>query len=111
MRRIHPTVDLVSPWGETIPVDEEIARNIADLWEVGIHTFFSCQGYRPDDPRLDGRRLGQHTRMRGYVTLTAGQAECAVRYVLPTTWVTQIEEPHQLLSLGFLTQTVRFLRL
>ncbi len=42
----HTQVELTTPEGSTIEVDQGMRRVLASLWRLGVKTLFSCQGDR-----------------------------------------------------------------
>jgi hypothetical protein len=77
----HPTINLRAPWGDVIPIDEELTGIIAALWARGIPTAWCCQddGWRSQGDSHGFAAIG----LGGFDADTAETAEDAFRSLVP----------------------------
>jgi hypothetical protein len=64
----HPTINVRSPWGRMIPIDEELAPIISGLWRRGIKTCGCCQETTPG---------------KAFISFDDSEAETAVQSLVP----------------------------
>lgn len=105
---LHATVPLQSPVGDIVEIDVDIAEFISRVWCEGMRTFYSCQGYRPDEVPAPERNV--QLFMRGYVVINPYDLHDVLKLMPVAWWPRKIEPPIILTGRDYYTQTVRFLR-